>query len=226
MLHLPTLVASVEGHCCRACKTSSSDSASTVNHNAAQPETTSHIETQLQQTYGGGRRTMRQNAGNQLRTPPLPHQRAPWQRLEAAYPKKGGAPKKRGAGAAPPESTGRRTTEEEENQIWRERREGDAGAVLAASKPQQVGSPRAGPRQPAPEQLSVPTSPRRRSPSSPPPGLDVAGRDRGPPPAAASPAPRRLAAAGGNGEHGQDIAMVQKLRLLTTKCLTPVAGKD
>uniref|UniRef100_A0A0E0C4I6 Uncharacterized protein n=1 Tax=Oryza meridionalis TaxID=40149 RepID=A0A0E0C4I6_9ORYZ len=84
------------------------------------------------------------------------------------------------------------------NQIWRERREGDEGAVLAAGRPQQVGSPRLGPRQPPLEQPSSPTSPRRRSPSSPPPGLDVTGWDRGPPPAAASPAPRRLAAAGGS----------------------------
>uniref|UniRef100_A0A0D3HJV6 Uncharacterized protein n=1 Tax=Oryza barthii TaxID=65489 RepID=A0A0D3HJV6_9ORYZ len=43
---------SVEGHRCRACKTSSSDSASTVNHIAARPEITSHTGTQLQQTYG------------------------------------------------------------------------------------------------------------------------------------------------------------------------------
>uniref|UniRef100_A0A0E0DXC5 Uncharacterized protein n=1 Tax=Oryza meridionalis TaxID=40149 RepID=A0A0E0DXC5_9ORYZ len=43
---------SVEGHRCRACKTSSSDSASIVNHKAARPETTSHTGTQLQQTYG------------------------------------------------------------------------------------------------------------------------------------------------------------------------------
>ncbi|BAS72845.1 Os01g0578901 [Oryza sativa Japonica Group] len=84
----------------------------------------------------------------------------------------------RGAGAAPPESTGRRTTEEEESRIWRKRKEGDGGVVPIVGKPQQVGSPRPGPWQPAPEQPSSPTSPRRRSPSSPPPGLDVAAGSR------------------------------------------------
>uniref|UniRef100_A0A0E0HXB4 ribose-5-phosphate isomerase n=1 Tax=Oryza nivara TaxID=4536 RepID=A0A0E0HXB4_ORYNI len=41
----------VEGHRCRACKTSSSDSTSTANP-AARPETTSHPGTQLQETNG------------------------------------------------------------------------------------------------------------------------------------------------------------------------------
>ncbi|BAT13629.1 Os11g0290150 [Oryza sativa Japonica Group] len=57
---------SVGGHRCRACKTNSSDSASTFNHTTARPKTTSPTGTQLQQTYGvADDQTGRQN--------PIPH---------------------------------------------------------------------------------------------------------------------------------------------------------
>uniref|UniRef100_I1NKQ7 Uncharacterized protein n=1 Tax=Oryza glaberrima TaxID=4538 RepID=I1NKQ7_ORYGL len=65
----------VEGHRCRACKTSSSDSTSTANL-AARPETTSHPGTQLKETNGAAndQRTGRRNnsARHPYRTTKLP----------------------------------------------------------------------------------------------------------------------------------------------------------
>ncbi|EEC78568.1 hypothetical protein OsI_18553 [Oryza sativa Indica Group] len=196
---------SVEGHRCRACKTSSSDSASTVNHNAARPETTSHTGTQLQQTYDVAdeqrdRTPETNSARHPYHTKELPGNdwKQPSLRREEHL--------RRGERASHRQrALGRRTTGEEENRIWRERTDGDGGAVPTADKPQQVGSPgqvrgswrRSSRRR---RRGHAGEARRRRRPAS------TSGRDRGPLPAAVSLAPRRLAAAGGSTRSGQGRA--------------------